>query len=313
MFFFFFFLYTTRLSSSQHCTCFLLFTGFSCWGQERVCVCGWRIKQDLFLLQGSNLWSLFGRFHDPTYNSQWCFFFPYWRYVYKDFWSGFRRWSESLFHVTLLQQPSCRWQSTAPKTINNTRAGKNWWIRSEKYKLNCRLFSWEHIAGYCPAVLISVSLCVSWEKASLGLNIGNRAKEVIEGDQKIQLYSIHCMLSASDIYWKMCWQFFWFFWAHSGCFARHVTFWTHWHKTKADVIFLMCTIHWMQCLVKICSNHVNNSDKMLQIPLKRYSLTWLSIKTFYLIHFLCRPYRRSVQSCSRICEAVSVSMLMVAG
>lgn len=139
------------------------------------------------------------------------FFFPYWRYVYKDFWSGFRRWSESLFHVTLLQQPSCRWQSTAPKTINNTRAGKNWWIRSEKYKLNCRLFSWEHIAGYCPAVLISVSLCVSWEKASLGLNIGNRAREVIEGDQKIQLYSIHCMLSASDIYWKMCWQFFWFF------------------------------------------------------------------------------------------------------
>lgn len=241
------------------------------------------------------------------------FFFPYWRYVYKDFWSGFRRWSESLFHVTLLQQPSCRWQSTAPKTINNTRAGKNWWIRSEKYKLNCRLFSWEHIAGYCPAVLISVSLCVSWEKASLGLNIGNRAREVIEGDQKIQLYSIHCMLSASDIYWKMCWQFFCFFLARSGCFARHVTFWTHWHKTKADVIFLMGTIHWMQCLVKICSNHVNNSDKMLQIPLKRYSLTWLSIKTFYLIHFLCRPYRRSVQSCSRICEAVSVSMLMVAG
>lgn len=112
---------------------------------------------------------------------------------------------------------------------------------------------------------------------------------------------------------EMCWQFFWFFWARSGCFARHVTFWTHWHKTKADVIFLMGTIHWMQCLVKICSNHVNSSDKMLQIPLKRYSLTWLSIKTFYLIHFLCRPYRRSVQSCSRICEAVSVSMLMVAG
>ena len=182
-------------------------------------------------------------------------------------------------YVTLLQQPLCRWQSTAPKTINNTQAGKNLWIRSEKYKLNCRLFffffSWERTAGYCPAVLISVSLCVSWEKASLGLNIGNRAREVIEGDQKIQLYSIHCMLSASDIYYQMSGKYVdsFFFLARSGCFARHVKFWNHRHKMKADVIFLMGTIHWMQCLVKICSNHVNNSDKMLQIPLKRYSLT----------------------------------------